>query len=143
MKNLRKIAGAIPPRAGDEVYLEGISRKSLREIAATTPAEEPLEASIVRACLKYLNSLEGARFQKRHGGRTRGGEPDISGCLSGRHWEIEVKRKGGSPTKRQFAALSKWDAAGAFVCCVTSLDELKIHVERMKAGLEGRWVGEG
>lgn len=116
--------------------------KSLLEIAATTPAEDPLEASIVRACLKFLNGLDDSNFQKRHGGRTRGGEPDITGCLAGRHWEIEVKRKGGRPTKRQFAALSRWDTSGAFVCWVTSLDELQIHVARMEGGIEGEWVGD-
>jgi len=111
--------------------------KSLREIAATTKPEAPLEKSIVQACLRYLNSLQCSYFEKRHGGRTRSGDPDITGCLDGRRWEIEVKRPGGRPTKRQFAALRRWDAAGAHVCWVTSLDELQIIVARSQGGTGG------
>jgi len=110
--------------------------KSLREIAATTPAEDPLEASITKACLKYLNSLPSSRFQKRHGSRTRRSEPDITGCLDGEHWEIEVKRGNKKPTKAQYSRLQDWCEAGAVVCWVTSKTQLIEIIELRRAGLE-------
>ena len=113
---------------------KGRSRKTLREIAATTPADDPLEASIVKACLDYLNGLDFARFQKRHGTRTRSGEPDITGCLDGQHWEIEVKRGKAKPTKRQYSRLNEWCRAGAVVCWVSSKEELACLVAAVKAG---------
>ena len=108
-------------------------RKSLREIAATTPDTQPLEASIVKACLEYLNDLPRACFNKRHGARTRSGDPDIFGCLNGHHWEIEVKRQGQTPTKRQRARLIKWHDAGAVALWVTSVSQLKQFVRSCEA----------
>lgn len=111
--------------------------KSLREIAATTPAEDPLEASITRTLLKYLNSLPRARFQKRHGSRVRRSEPDITGCLDGEHWEIEVKRGDNVPTKAQYSRLEDWQNAGAVVCWVTTKQQLQKTVElRVADGYE-------
>lgn len=109
--------------------------KSLREIAATTPAEDPLEASIVKACLAYLNAQPYARFQKRHGARTRSGEPDITGCLDGEHWEIEVKRGRNVPTKRQYSRLEDWCRVGAVVCWVTSKQQLVEIVDLRRSGV--------
>jgi hypothetical protein len=106
-----------------------MKKKSLREIAAKTPDSTPLEASIVKSCLKWLNSLPRSEFQKRHGARTRSGDPDIYGCLDSIHWEIEVKRPGNKPTPRQNARLDAWLNAGARACWVESLDELK-HIIR-------------
>jgi hypothetical protein len=111
-----------------------IRLKSLREIAAMTPAEDPLEASIVKACLKFLNALPSSRFQKRHGSRTRRSEPDIYGCLDGEHWEIEVKRGRNKPTKAQYSRLEDWCQAGAVVCWVTSRRQLVDIVAFRRAG---------
>lgn len=104
-------------------------KKSLREIAATTPDSDPREASIVKNMLKYLNGLPNSMFVKRHGARTRSGDPDITGCLGGQHWEIEVKRPGNTPTKRQWSRLDKWSDAGAVSCWVDNLDTLRMIVE--------------
>lgn len=112
--------------------------KSLREIAASTPAEDPLEASIVASCLRYLNGLKGAHFQKRHGARTRSGDPDITGCWNGQHWEIEVKRGKNKPTKRQYSRLQDWSNAGAVVAWVCSLRELEELVARYRGTRELR-----
>lgn len=104
-------------------------KKSLREIAATTPKAPPLESSIVKSCLDYLNEFSSTEFQKRHGARTRSGEPDITGCFAGLHWEIEVKRPGRKPTKRQLSRMRKWSQAGAVVCWVNSLKGLQKIVD--------------
>jgi hypothetical protein len=109
-------------------------KKTLREIAATTKPSQPREASIVKACLDYLNGLSCAQFQKRHGARTRSGDPDIYGSLAGRHWEIEVKRPGKEPTERQYARLGVWSKAGAIVCWISSVDQLREIVDFWAGG---------
>ncbi|MCP4878300.1 MAG: hypothetical protein GY896_22840 [Gammaproteobacteria bacterium] len=105
-------------------------KKTLREIAATTPKDEKLEKSIVKACLDYLNSLPSSEFQKRHGSRTRSGDPDITGCLNGMHWEIEIKRPGKKPTDRQYSRLRTWSKAGAIAIWVTSLEGLREFMQK-------------
>ncbi len=87
--------------------------------------QAPLESIIVRKILTYLNSQENCRALKRHGGRLRGGEPDISGSYYGRHFEFEVKRtKKDKPTPRQLSCMRKWKDTGAFVAVVTSVEEV-------------------
>jgi len=83
------------------------------------------EASIVRSILRYLNSLDGCRAIKTHGGPLRGGEPDIYAVKDGQFYAFEVKRPGGKPTKLQAATLDQWRAAGAVTAVVTSVDEVK------------------
>lgn len=111
--------------------------KSLRDIAATTKAKPPLEASVTKACLEYLNALPRSRFQKRWGTRARGSDPDISGCLDGQHWEIECKRFGKRPSERQFSSMQKWSEAGAVVCWVSSKRELESIVQLWYQGRGG------
>jgi hypothetical protein len=54
------------------------------------------------------------KVEKRHGSQfTRTGEPDLFGCLDGKHFEIEVKRPGQRPEDIQFVRLKEWAAAGA------------------------------
>jgi hypothetical protein len=81
---------------------------------------------VVKAILSYLNSLPGCRAVKRHGGRTRRGEPDITGCLNGRRIEVEVKAPGAAgPTKLQQHCLDQWHRAGAIVCVARSVEDMK------------------
>ena len=47
----------------------------------------PGEKAIVRAILAYLNSLPGCLARKRWGGGYGvAGDPDITGCIRGRHF---------------------------------------------------------
>jgi hypothetical protein len=82
------------------------------------------ESSIVAAILKTLNSLPGCLARKRHGTPYAvAGDPDITGCCDGQHFELEVKRPGKRPTKLQERRLEEWRCAGATVAVVTSPSE--------------------
>ena len=86
----------------------------------------PLESSIVNRILKWLTKQPNCYAEKTHGGRWgRAGKPDITGCIKGRRFELEVKRPGAKPTKLQLEALKKWKEAGAIAEVVTSVEEIK------------------
>ena len=88
------------------------------------------EARLVTKIIAELNKLDQCYAQKNHG--TPFGKPtvDVTGCISGRMFQIEVKMPGGKPTARQLQTLKTWEAAGAIVGCATSVDEaLKIVLE--------------
>jgi len=92
----------------------------------------PLESAIVKKIIAYLNSLDGCRALKRHGGRLRGGEPDIYGSYYGRHFELEVKRSDKVKiTPRQASCICKWKKAGAIADVVTSIEDV-MNVFQMK-----------
>ncbi len=90
----------------------------------------PLERTLTRSILRYLNGLDRCRAIKRHGNALLGGEPDIHGCYRGRALELEVKRPGKHATPRQEAALRKWETAGAIAGVVRSVDDMKRLLER-------------
>jgi len=84
------------------------------------------EKVIVNSILKYLNSLPQCRAEKTWGGGYgNAGKPDITGCLRGRRFELEVKKTGGKPTKLQEVTLHKWLEAGAITGVVHSVGEVK------------------
>ncbi|OPY59152.1 MAG: hypothetical protein A4E55_00369 [Pelotomaculum sp. PtaU1.Bin035] len=92
----------------------------------TKPA--PLESSIVKAILKYLNSLPECYAVKTYGDAKRAGTPDIDGCLKGRSLKLEVKRPEpyGTPlTKLQAETLERWRKAGAITGVVRSVQDVK------------------
>lgn len=79
------------------------------------------EKAIVKAILAYLNGLPGCVARKRWGGGYGvAGDPDITGCIRGRHFEFEVKRPGQRPTALQARRLEEWRRAGALVAVVDS-----------------------
>lgn len=85
----------------------------------------PLEASVVKSIIKYLNSLPAARAIKVPGDAKRSGEPDIDACVDGRAVKLEVKRPGNNKvTRLQQTTLDKWKAAGAVAGVVHSVDEV-------------------
>jgi hypothetical protein len=69
---------------------------------------------------------------KVHGSEfSSAGEPDITACIRGRLVMIEVKVPGKRPDPKQYAALRRWEAAGALAGWVTSeaeLEQLLAHV---------------
>lgn len=86
----------------------------------------PLESAIVKSILTWLNKQPGIKAEKTHGGMYgKAGKPDITGCIRGRRFEIEVKRPGNKPTKLQLKELKEWEAAGAIVGVAYSLDDVK------------------
>ncbi len=83
------------------------------------------EARLTKALLDYLRGLEKCWARKVHGSRYQdAGEPDLDGCLRGRAIKCEVKMPGKTPTPVQFAALRRWERAGALAGWVTSREEL-------------------
>lgn len=86
----------------------------------------PLERTIVKRIMKYLNSLPQCKCQKTHGGQfAKAGTPDITGCIAGRRFDFEVKRPGGKVSLLQWKELREWEAAGAVTAVVYSVDDVK------------------
>jgi hypothetical protein len=89
------------------------------------------ERAIVKAILAYLNSLPACVARKRWGGVMGvAGDPDITGCIGGRHFEFEVKRPGEQPTPLQLQRLREWKASGAIVAIVCSVAEVQALLEK-------------
>jgi len=86
----------------------------------------PLEASVVKAILKWLNTQPDCYAVKTRGDARQSGWPDIIGCRQGRMLALEVKRPGNNRvTALQTATLNKWKAAGAVAGVVHSVDEVE------------------
>jgi len=86
----------------------------------------PTERGIVQNILRFLNEIPGCVARKRWGGGMGvAGDPDIVGCLNGRHLELEVKRPGQQPTVLQSRRLGEWKQAGAVVAVVSSMEEVQ------------------
>lgn len=84
------------------------------------------EAALTNSIRRYLRGVPGCCFEKRHGSAyARTGQPDISGCVNGRRFEIEVKAGDNKPTEIQTKRLEEWAAAGAAVAVVWDLDAVK------------------
>jgi hypothetical protein len=82
------------------------------------------ESSLVRTILRELEKVPGLMVRKRHGtAMGKAGDPDLSGCLEGRHFELEVKRPGNEPTPLQWARLAQWHASGALIGVVHNAKE--------------------
>lgn len=90
----------------------------------------PLESSITRTIITWLNKQPGTFAIKIHGGRWTSGQPDIIACVEGRTYALEVKRPGNKATKLQEATLKKWEEAGAVARVVYSLEDVKKIIGR-------------
>lgn len=99
----------------------------------------PLEKNIVESIMRWLKTVPGCYAEKRHGSRFAAGRPDITGCIDGRRFEIEVKRPGRKATKLQEEMLRRWRSAGAIAGVVTSRDE----VEELLGGILPRGDDQG
>lgn len=88
------------------------------------------ERAIVKSILAYLNSLPGCLARKRWGGGLGvAGDPDITGCIHGRHFEFEVKRPGEEATALQTRRLCEWTEAGALAAVVTCVSEVRVLLQ--------------
>lgn len=85
------------------------------------------EKTIVDACMNYIEDMPRGHCRKVHGSRYQdAGEPDIDACVDCRCVKVEVKMPGEVPTPIQYAAMRKWERAGALVGWVTSVQELEL-----------------
>ena len=112
----------------------------------------PLESSVVKACLQYLTLVCGFPAWRQNSGAVAGehngkrrfvrfnsmpGMSDIVAVLpGGRACFVECKREGGKLSDDQRAFLERMEAAGAFACVVTSVEQLIEILE--KEGLTNR-----
>jgi hypothetical protein len=86
--------------------------------------DAPRESAIVAAIIRALKPLNGLVIRKRWtGGMAAAGDPDLTGCYQGRHFELEVKAPGGRLTRLQQTRLTEWRAAGAITGVVHSVAE--------------------
>lgn len=86
--------------------------------------DAPRESTIVAAIIRALKPVSGLVVRKRWtGGMAAAGDPDLTGCYQGRHFEIEVKAPGGRLTRLQQTRLTEWRAAGAITGVVHSVAE--------------------
>lgn len=87
------------------------------------------EANIVKAIMKYLQTVPGCFCWKEHGGMYgTAGIPDIIACIDGHFFGFEVKTNIGKPTKLQEATIRKILAAGGTALVVRSVDEVRIAI---------------
>jgi hypothetical protein len=76
------------------------------------------ESVIVTAILKALKSVPELVVRKRWGTTmVVAGDPDLTGCYRGRHFELEVKAPGGRLSRIQEVRLKEWRQGGAVVHC--------------------------
>jgi hypothetical protein len=88
--------------------------------------KHPLERTIVKSILAYLNGQPGCLARKRWGGGMGvAGDPDIDACVRGHSVQLEVKRPGAKPTALQLKRLEEWRRAGAVVGVVESLEQVR------------------
>jgi hypothetical protein len=96
------------------------------------------EKDLVNQIMAFLRRTPGCTAEKRHGtpyGKV--GQPDITGCLMGHRFEIEVKVGRNKPTEMQSMRLNEWREAGASVCVVWSLDEAKEFIRKVERRAAG------
>ena len=92
----------------------------------------PLESTITKNILKYLNGLPRCYARKIPGTRYGGGWPDIICVRNSVPIFIEVKRPKPmyrDPTELQQRELKSWAEAGAICWVVTSVDEVRDKME--------------
>jgi hypothetical protein len=84
----------------------------------------PRESAIVAAIIRALKSVPDLVVRKRWGNEmAASGDPDLTGCFRGHHFELEVKAPGGRLSRIQEVRLKEWHRAGAVVGVVHSPDE--------------------
>ena len=82
------------------------------------------ESALVSAIVQALRAAPGLVVRKRHGTAWGvAGDPDLTGCYLGRHFELEVKTPASALTRLQEARLAEWLRAGAITAVVRSVGE--------------------
>lgn len=87
----------------------------------------PLESSITKSVLTYLNSLPSCVAEKVAGSGQSSGKADINGCINGRSFRIEMKTPdhGNKASLKQELNLKRWERAGAITGVCYSLQDVK------------------
>jgi len=87
------------------------------------------EKAVVNEIKQYLDTLDNCFYYKTHVGRfdTLKGQPDLSGVLNGRRFDLEVKAPGKKARPIQEAVMRKFKRAGGIsgvVRCKEDAEEL-------------------
>jgi hypothetical protein len=89
-----------------------------------TRRASPRESAIVAAIIRALRSVPELVVRKRWGSEmAAAGDPDLTGCYRGRHFEFEVKAPGGRLSRIQEIRLEEWRNAGAIAAVVHNATE--------------------
>lgn len=93
------------------------------------------ESSFQSRALQYLNSIPGCRAENVSGNAMQSGRPDINGCYCGRMFKLELKVPDHKnvATKKQELELQKWEAVGAAVGVIYSMESLKEFMGYLKS----------
>lgn len=95
-----------------------------------------LESDITQKIMHAVRAAYPRAIVRKRHGTVFGiaGDPDLYGSIDGRHFEIEVKQPGESPTLIQRKRLRDWSTAGAIVGVAASVDEA---LAILRTGLKG------
>jgi hypothetical protein len=104
---------------------------TVRAISHTLFSMQP-EARLTKKIIDTLNNLPKCYAQKNHGGPFGMPTVDITGCIDGRMFQLEVKRPGEKATARQLGTLLKWAHVGAITGIVTSPEEALCLIAHQK-----------
>lgn len=99
---------------------------NLKPVKPREPRVDALEASRSERIVRKLNELPGCKAIKRipHGYNQKG-EPDVFGCIRGRHFEFETKRPKKGLEKLQSVKVGEWSLAGAITARVESWEDVE------------------
>lgn len=88
--------------------------------------KNPLERTLRERIKNFLNSIPDCMVTVRHqAGYGTKGDPDLVGCIRGRHIELEIKRPTNKPTPIQVKRMDAWKSVGAIVGCVCDIDQTR------------------
>src|ERR1051326_4463694 len=101
---------------------------------------QPLEKYIAGQIITALKKQSGIVVRKRHGTvMGLAGDPDLTGCINGLHFEIEVKRPGEQLTRLQAQRLNEWQMGGALVGVAHNVEEALMIIGRARPG-RAYWI---
>jgi Holliday junction resolvase len=94
-------------------------------VSMVTKRKPPLEKTITRNIIRYLNTLPACYARKIHGSRYTAGFPDIICVREGICLWIEVKRPGKKPTALQVMELERWRECGCLTIVAYCVDDVR------------------
>ena len=98
-------------------------------------ARKVRESNLKTQCLKWLEKSEHIYAVKNHGSAYSAvGTADLTICVEGRYLAVELKKKGGKPTKIQEWRMEQVRRAGGRAELVGHLDELRLIIWQMTEG---------
>lgn len=84
-----------------------------------------IETKLQDVCIEYLKSLPNCYVENSWGRTGNKGKADLTGCLAGKYFAIELKTTMGVVSVEQKSYLAKISNAGGIVGVAHSLHEMK------------------